>query len=333
MTTTTEKSKDKTKKQNETKTTNTKTNTIIKRISSKTKTKIKTNTTKKTNITKKTKKTPKYANHPDYQYDTIKKRWVKKSDIRPIQLVNKYQKFLMEYLKTHTHLEHKEIDKIVRKYATSTDRLYDIFLTKNAMTEQKATEFLNKNDFWHEELCKHMKKICPTETDLTGLDWCEYDESAFCYYKDKKTKLVSCYSVNDILDILSSTFTGGGEETILLQPPRDPYTRKVLSEDFFKKYLKEMRRLKYDNFGDAASPHTAYFLRNYKKFYADPKIKPYLNKNTLTNQEKWKLSDAIEDFLTRTNEIRHGWDVNNNRWWFWVSGKKPADKFEYIYNN
>jgi len=177
-----------------------------------------------------------------------------------------------------------------------------------------------------------MKNICPTETDIEGNDWCKYPERSFCYYKDKKNNnTISCYSVSDVLGIINSSFTGGGEDAILLQLPRDPYTRKVFTEEFIKQYLRQFRLLQ--SLRDLAYPEVAYFLRNYKKFYADPNIKPFLKKSILTNQEKWKVSRAIEEFLTKTNEIEHGWTDGHVRWWFWVDeDNEPTNKIDYIFN-
>lgn len=287
--------------------------------------------TKTTTTQRKTSPT-KFANHPDYEFDTMKKRWVKKSDIRPPELVNRYKVFLMDYLKKNTTMDHKEIEKLVRKHATSTNRLKEILVAKGVMTQRKANIFFSRNNFWHKELCGHMKTICPTKSDLAEIDWCKYHEDAFYYYKDKNTNHISCYSVNDIYSIINMSFTGGDEDAILLQLPRDPYTRKVLTEEFIKKFLKQIQHLKED-LNKKHVPHVVYFLRNYKNFYSDPKIKPFLTKNTLTKKETWQLSNAIEDFLTKTNEIEHGWATGHIRSWFWVDDEKnePASLYDYIF--
>lgn len=311
------KTKTKPKQQTTNKTTKHKTKT--------TKTKTKTNKTKRQSPTK-------YANHPDYEFDTIKKRWVKKSDLRPIELVNKYKLFLIEYLKKSTTMNPKEIEKIVKTHATSSKRLSEILVKKGAMTKKEAEDFFYDYNFWNMELCKYMKKICPTETDIEGTDWCEYGEDLFCFHKDNKTGFVSCYSLDDILGLLSSSFTDGDDYRLSLQLPRDPYTRKVLTEDLIKTLLKQIRYYK-DYFRNYADPHVVYFLRNYKKFYANPNIKPFLQKTTLTSQEKYKLSEAIENFMTKTNEIRHGWGEGHIRWWFWIDGKEPKDKYKYIFHS
>ena len=290
--------------------------------------------TKKTTATKtkKTNQNTKYANHPDYEYDTVKTRWVKKSDLRPPELVNRYKAFLTKYLLNHTGLSEKEIKTLVNKHATSTKRLKEILAEKEYdVSQHMLKRFANgKNSFWDKELCHHMEKICPTPTDLKDIKWCDHDEDFFFYYKDETMKKGFCYSINDVLNIISTSLTGGDEELIFLQLPRDPYTRNILSEKFMKAFLKQLRILK--NF-EIQWPHLVYFLRNYKKFYHDPAIKPFLNKKTLKNEEKWDLSDAIEEFMTRTKDIEHGWTTDNTRWWFWVDEKnQPKKKYNYIFH-
>jgi hypothetical protein len=312
-------------------TTKTKTATNTKEMSpmKTTHTKATPNTATKT-ITKTTTK-DKYANNPDYEYDTTNRRWVKKSDLRPIELVNQYKIFLTNYLDKNTMMELKDIKKLVNKHATSTKRLTDILVEKGMMSASRSNLFCNKFSFWRHELCKHMKKVCPTKTSLSGQDWCTYAEDSFCYYKDKKTKLISCYTVPDILNIISSSLTTGDENEILLQLPRDPYTRKILTSDFIKSFLKQMRQI--EELRDLAYPHVVYFLRNYKKFYTDPDIKPFLEKTTLTKKEKQELSDAISDFLTRTDEIEMNLTDDNEIWWFWTDDEKePTNKLDYIYH-
>lgn len=286
----------------------------------------------KTTKTNKNTLNTKYANHPDYEYDTVKTRWVKKSDIRPVELINQYKAFLMDYLKKSTTMDHNEIEKLVRKHATSTNRLKEILVEKGIMTKRKADIFFRKNSFWEKELCKHMKTVCPTETDLSGNDWCDYAEEALIYDKDTKTKLVSCYSASDLLQIISSSFTGEEDDYILLQLPRDPYTRNVLTQDLIKKMLNVLRANK-GGLSKLAFPHVAYFLRHYKKFYADPNIKLFIKKDNdiLTKQEKWKLSEIIEELLTETDELENDLTVKGKQWWFWKEGKKPADMYDYIF--
>ena len=97
-----------------------------------------------------------------------------------------------------------------------------------------------------------------------------------------------------------------------------------------KAFLKQLQILK--NF-EIQWPHLVYFLRNYKKFYHDPAIKPFLTKKTFTNEEKWDLSDEIEEFMTKTKEIEHGWTTENKRWWFWTDEKnQPKKKYNYIFH-
>lgn len=292
-----------------------------------------TSTTTKTSLTTKTRTTrtkTNFSNHPDYTYDSMKKRWVKKSNIRPVELVNRYKEFLIEFLEKNTTLAPKEIEKIVRKHATSSERLKKILVEKGAMTITRANELMKKNRFWGKELCHHMKTICPAETNLSGVSWCKYTEETFFLNQDKKTKHVSCYTVPEVVYLLNTSFVGGDDpNTALFQLPRDPYTRKVFTPDFMRAYLKHLRFFKEDfNF---PAPHVLYFLRNYKKFYTDPIIKPFLKKNVLTDDEKWQVSDAIEKFLTKTNEIEHGWVKGPKRWWFWKDGKEPEDQMAYIY--
>jgi hypothetical protein len=280
-------------------------------------------------------KTPntKYTNHPDYEYDTIKKRWVKKSDIRPAELVNRYKVFLMDYLKAKTKMDPKRIETLVRKHATSTERLKEILIKEGALSKIRTNIFFNNNSFWKKELCGHMKKVCPTERDLSERDWCEYNENGFFYFNDEKSKHISCFSIKDIYDIISSSFTGGDDDMIFLQLPRDPYTRKVFNEEFIKKFLKQLRHLKGE-VNNLPRAHVVYFLRNYKTFYNDPKIKSFLKKNTLTNKEKWELSEAIQKFMTKSNEIGHGFTTKGHkRWWFWVNDEKePTDLYNYVFN-
>jgi hypothetical protein len=296
-------------------------------------------TAKSKTITTKTKTSgnnTKFANHPDYEFDTIKKRWVKKSDIRPIELVNRYKTFLIDYLKKHTEeKDHKNIEKIVNKYATSTERLKEILIEKEGFSRRWVNRTFDKYNFWDKELCGHMKKVCPNETDLSGKEWCEYGEDLLFLYKEHNGKHVSCYSITDVYDVISSSFTGGDDDVIFLQLPRDPYTRKVWDQDFIKKFLKQLRVIKKD-VNRLPLPHVVYFLRNYKKFYADPQIKPFLKKNTLTKREQWQLSDAIEDFMLETEEIGHGFTDDTGelkRWWFWEDDTKiPKDLYNYIFN-
>ena len=297
-------------------------------------TNIKTNT--KTNIkTKKnqtTKTNTKFAGNPDYEFDTIKKRWVKKSDIRPIELVNRYKLFLEDYLQKNTNLDHKKIRDIVKKHATSTERLKELLVKEGAMTEKTAKKFFKNNSFWKKELCEHMKTICPNDTDLSAKSWCDKHEDAFFLYKDTNGKHVSCYSIDDIYDIISSSFTGGDDDMIFLQLPRDPYTRKIMDEKFIKNFLQQLR-LGKERLNGLPLPHVVYFLRNYKKFYADPQIKPFLKKSILTNKEKWELSEAIEDFMLSTGEIVHGFTEKGKRWWGWIDdSKRPKDLYFYIFN-
>lgn len=293
-----------------------------------TKTKTNKTTATKTKKTIKTNQNTKYANHPDYEYDTVKTRWVKKSDLRPAELVNRYKAFLTEFLKKQSKIPEKEIKTLVKKHATSSERLKEE-LKWRPIPDYMVNKLIRESSFWKKELCKHMENICPTPKDIKDIKWCDYEEHFFFYYKDEQTQKGSCYSIGDILSIISTSLTGGDEELILLQLPRDPYTRKVLSEKFMKAFLKQLRILK--NF-EIQWPHVVYFLRNYKKFYHDPAIKPFLKKNTFTNEEKWELSDEIEEFMTRTNEIEHGWTTDNKRWWFWVDEKnQPKSKYDYIF--
>ena len=308
------------------------------------KTKMKVKTPVALNKTKKKEKTPspktttkrktptnnKFANHPDYEYDTMKKRWVKKSDLRPVDLVNRYKIFLIDYLKINTDMDHKKIEKLVRKHATSTNRLKEILVEEGEMTQRQADRFFIRNSFWKKELCKHMKKICPTERDINEKEWCDYSEDAFCYFKDQKNK-ISCYSINDIYNIISSSFTGGDDDTIFLQLPKDPYTRKVFTQEFIKTFLKQLR-LGKERLNNLHVPHVLYFLRNYKKFYSDPNIKTFLKKKILTNREKWELSEAIEEFLTEKDVIHHGFTTEDKRSWFWNDDKKePKNLYDYIF--
>ena len=304
-----------------------------------------TNTKMKTStITtkRKTSDNKKYANHPDYEYDTMKNRWVKKSDLRPAELVNRYKAYLSNYLKKYTTIveKKKEIEKLVKKHATSTNQLKKLLVEKKIFSQDYADKFFHRINFWKKELCHHMKKVCLTETDLEGHNWCQHPEDAFFYFKGDGKNKVSCFSVGDLINIISSSLTGGDEETIFLQLPRDPYTRKVLSQEFIKTFLKQLR-LGKERLNKFNVPHVVYFLRNYKKFYSDPTIKSYLNKTTLTNKEKWELSEAIEEFMTATDEIEH--DLleeskndsvkESKRWWFWVDEKNPpTDIYGYIFN-
>lgn len=177
----------------------------------------------KTNTPTNAKKHTNFANHPDYEYDTVKNKWFKKS-IRPIQLVNRYKAFLMDYLKDNTTLNPKQIGKIVQRHATSTARLKEMLVSKDAMTQSEADYFFKKNSFWGKELCRHMNTICPTETSLDGIPWCKYTEESLFLHNDNKTKYVSCYTLGEMIGILSSSLTGGGKHLIILQLPRDPYT-------------------------------------------------------------------------------------------------------------
>lgn len=294
-----------------------------------------TSTTTKTSLTTKTRTTrtkTNFSNHPDYTYDSMKKRWVKKSNIRPVELVNRYKEFLIAFLKIDTNLDHKEIERLVRKHATSSDRLKKILVETGAMTKTRANKLFKDYNFWGRELCGHMKTICPAETNLSGVSWCDMTEESFFYNEDKKTKHVSCYTVSEVVYLLSTSFAGGDDpNTVLFQLPRDPYTRKVLTPDFMRAYLKHLRFFQED-FKKFTYPHVVYFLHNYQKFYTDPTIKPFLKKNVLTEDEKWEVSEAIEKFLTKTNEIEHGWIKGPKRWWFWKDGKEPEDKMEYIYS-
>jgi len=307
--------------------TNTKTN--IKTKTNQT-TKIKTNTeTKKNQTNIKTKTNTKFAGNPDYEFDTIKKRWVKKSDIRPIELVNKYKLFLEDYLQKNTNLDHKKIRDIVKKHATSTERLKEL-LVKEGLEYIKVINFFNGISFWNKELCGHMEKKCPVDTDLYGNMWCKHDENNFLFVKDEKNK-ISCYSIDDIYSIISSSFTGGDKDAIFLQLPRDPYTRKIFNEDFIKKFLKQLR-LNKELVNQKNYPHVAYFLKNYKKLYNNTDIKLFLKKNILTTKEKWELSEIIEDFLYDTDEIHPGIAKSKKIFWFWNDkNKEPANLYEYIF--
>lgn len=274
----------------------------------------------------------KHANDPDYEYDVTSNYWRRKSDLRPLELVNRYKAFLMHQLTASSDVDPKEIGKIVRKHATSTRRIKEILVEKGIMTKTQAIHFFKTNSFWEKELCNHMKKVCPTQTDLSGDDWCTYAEEALFYNKDPKTKIVSCFSASDIIQIISSSFIGEENGIPFLQLPRDPYTRKVLTQDFIKKWLRLARAHK-SALSKVAYAHVVYFLRHYKRFYKDPAIKPFLTKSTLTKKEKWELSDAIEDFLMETDEIRNSRTKQGGRWWYWKSGKKPADTREYIFHD
>lgn len=273
-----------------------------------------------------------FRNQPEYEYDVSKNRWVLKSDLRPLELVNRYKKYLIKYLKTYTNIDRQKIEKLVNKHATSTERLKKLLVEDRVITESELNQIFKKVNFWRKELCHHMKKICPTETDLSGIDWCEYPEEGLYYFKDDRDNKVSCFSVQDIYEIISSSFTGESDDgEISLQLPRDPYTRKIFTKNFIKKFLKHLRRLKAD-VNNLIRPHVVYFLRNYEEFYEDPQIKPFLTKNTLTKKEKRELSEAIEDFLTETEEIEHGWTTGPKRWWFWVNEKnKPTNLYAYIF--
>lgn len=286
--------------------------------------------TTRTRTTSKT--SHKYANNPDYEYDITSNRWRKKSDIRPLKLVNRYKAFLLDHLTTISNKNQKEIEKIVRKHATSTRRLENILVDKGIMTAQEAYDFLFDNDFWQKELCNHMKKVCPTETDLSGEDWCSYSEEALLYHKDPKTKIISCFSSTDLVSIISNSFTGEENGNVFLQLPRDPYTRKVLPETHIKKMLKLLRPDE-ETLSKLAYPHVIYFLRHYKRFYKDPTIKPFLTKSMLTKKEKLELSEAIEDFLLETDEIRNNLSKSGKQWWFWKSGKKPTNIHKYIFHD
>ena len=95
----------------------------------------------------------------------------------------------------------------------------------------------------------------------------------------------------------------------------------------------QLLQINKDALSKLAYAHVAYFLRHYKRFYKDPVIKPFLTKSTLTKKEKWELSDAIEDFLLETDEIRNSRTKSGKQWWYWKSGKKPVDIREYIFHD
>lgn len=290
--------------------------------------------TRQRTTTTRTPKTTKYAHHPNYELDTLKKRWVRKSDIRPIELVNQHKAFLIDYLIKNSKLDKKQIEMLVKKHSTSEKTLSKILIEKGVFTQKQSDMFFRRYNFWQYALCKHMKKICPTETDLRGRDWCALHEDIFCYFKDEKSNVVSCYSVDDITFQLSSALAGGEEEDMAhYQLPRDPYTRKVWTEEFIKHFLKQLRyQYKKGNLREFHAPHVVYFLRHYKKFYKDPAIKPFLSKTTLTKQEKWKVSDAIEDFLSETGEIEPDWTEGPKRWWFWKDDEtEPEYMMAYIF--
>lgn len=320
-----------------------------KQTTNKTKTKQTTNKTKTRQITNKTKQiTPKtntytkFAGNPDYEFDTKKKNWVKKSDVRPVELVNRYKEFLVKFLKRRVPLRKKKltdvdgkiIETLVNKYATSTERLKKMLVEKGVLSEERADLIMDGNDFWDKELCHHMKTICPTQESLTGIGWCNYDEDTFFYFKEDKSKHISCYSIGDIYNIIANSFTGGDDDSIFLQVPRNPYTRKAFTPELIKKFLKQLRQFTKEEVNNMPIPQVVYFLRNYKKFYSDPIVKKYIHKTTLTNKEKWELSEAIEKFMIKKNEIFHGWTDKDDskRWWFWEEGKRPKSLYEYIFN-
>jgi len=221
-------------------------------------------------------------------------------------------------------MDKKEAEKLVRKH--STKRLFDILVGKGIMIKEHVPLFLKSHSFYKREFCKEMVRTCPMATDLEGYSWCDDDDEKEIFYFKGGDGQVSCYAIQEVFRIIHNSFTGGDDYAILLQLPKDPYTRKVFSKEFIGAFIKKLKKTR-----DITAPEIMYFLRNYKKFYSDPKIKPFLEKNVGHN-DKWKVSNAIEEFLTKSGEISHGWAVSDNRAWFWDEKKRPKDLYKYVHH-
>jgi len=193
---------------------------------------------------------------------------------------------------------------------------------KKKLTHKTKENTTEKTKRWHNK-CKEMEQKCPMETDLSGDSWCSLEPKDVFYYVKNGRRF--CYGVNEIFSIIHLGFTARDTSyevpPLRLQLPRDSYDRSPFTKDFFVEFTKHIKKHKQL----PIEPEVCYFLKYFREFYNDRKIRPFLNQ---TNPPKVQLSNTIDHFLLKHKDV----DINlNTSKWFWLPNKNPRNIFKYLF--
>jgi hypothetical protein len=271
-----------------------------------------------------------FANNPAYECDPETNRWmptdwlIKREIIRAhphlTSIPNIYDRPLSYIIRLVDNPGNNKTKAKTTKTKAKTTKTKTKAVKTKVKTIQKQKQ--KQDDGW-QKTCKEMEEMCPMETDLSGDNWCSLDPKSVFYYKKDNKRF--CYGVEEIFSIIHLGFTARDTSyevpPLRLQLPRDSYDRTPFPKEFFKLFKEHI----YKNRIYPSQPEVCYFLKNYRKFYDDTDIKPFL---TQTDPNKVQLSNAINRFLLKDRSI----DINmNTSKWVWLPGKKPLNLRLYIW--
>lgn len=252
-----------------------------------------------------------HANDPTYECDKETNLWMSVDDIIKRDLVRSNP-----FLSNIQNIQNKTLNQVLTLIEENNGNRTKQ-KTKTSAQKQQHKQAWNKT-------CKEMEEKCPMETDLSGDNWCSLEPKDVFYYEKNGKRF--CYGVDEIFSIIHLGFTARDTSyqipPLRLQLPRDSYDRTPFTKSFFKAFkdhIKKHRQI-------PKQPEVCYFLKYYKFFYDNSYIQQIMNQ---VDPSKVQLSNAIDRFLMGQREI----DINmNTSKWFWLAGKEPTNKFNYIFS-
>jgi hypothetical protein len=250
-----------------------------------------------------------FANDPSYECDPETNQWTSVDEIIKRDIIQ-----ANPFLAAIQNIQNKSLNQILKLVEQR-------YKTKQSTKTKQKTKQQNKG--WR-ETCKEMEEKCPMDTDLSGDNWCSLEPKNVFYYEKNGKR--SCYGVDEIFSIIHLGFTARDTSyqvpPLRFQLPRDSYDRTPFTKEFFKKFKEHNRKYRHV----PKQPEVCYFLKHYREFYNDDNIKPFL---TQLDPNKVNLSNAIDQFLLKHRHIDINMRTSN---WFWLPGKEPQNKFNYIFN-
>jgi hypothetical protein len=250
-----------------------------------------------------------HANDPSYTCDPITHQWMPSDEVIKRDIIRAYP-----FLSAIRNIQNKTLAQVLMLIENHGGQKSKQKTVARQKTKQPKTTW--------QKTCKEMEEKCPMETDLSGDNWCSLDKKdVFYYVKDGKR---FCYGVEEIFSIIHLGFTARDTSyqvpPLRLQLPRDSYDRTPFTEDFFKSFKAHIKK----HGQTPKEPEVCYFLKYYKQFYNNPKIKPFL---TQMDPNKVQLSNAIHEFLMKPRHIQINMGTSK---WEWLPRKQPTSISTYL---
>jgi hypothetical protein len=145
--------------------------------------------------------------------------------------------------------------------------------------------------------CKRMEKECPMDCDLETNEWCSFpDERGLFFWRHNGD--VFCYRFDEIFQNLHREFTALDTSyqipPLRLKIPRDTYTRRFYTREFFDEFMATLQRQPTYRFSHNF-PEVLYFLRYYREFFTQ--------QHQFAHMSPVAMSQYVEAFFNRYPEL------------------------------